>query len=130
MTIASETVNGFAGKVDNGNPAIPKEKYGNQRTFFGETNANHNINGCPCKVCGENHDIWSCAKFIQQSVPGRWNIAKQCQLCFRCLAEGHHGKSCKQSQQCGINCCQKLHHQMFNKCETTRPQMCKTEKNP
>ena len=128
MTIASETVNGFAGKVDNGNPAIPKEKYGNQRTFFGETNANHNINGCPCKVCGENHDIWSCAKFIQQSVPGRWNIAKQCQLCFRCLAEGHHGKSCKQSQHCGINCCQKLHHRMLHKCETTRPQLCKTEK--
>ena len=93
--------------------------------FFGETTASSRKQTLSCNVCGENenHCILSCSGFLQKSVPGRWNTAKQCRLCFRCLEVGHCGKFCPRSRQCGINGCQKLHHQLLHKLKTTRPQL-------
>ena len=125
MTIASETVNGFTVKTARDTSSNSAEKYGNQHSFFGETTASCRKQTLSCNVCGENenHCILSCSGFLQKSVPDRWNTAKQCRLCFRCLEVGHCGKFCPRSRQCGINGCQKLHHQLLHKLKTTRPQL-------
>ena len=52
--------------------------------------------------------------FKQESLSERWNIAKRFQLCYRCLAEGHHGKSCQRTRQCGKNGCHKVHHRLLH----------------
>lgn len=121
QTIASETVHGLTGKVANDSPANLITKYKNQRTFFGDTKDSRDMQKLPCKVCGRKHGVWNCTEFIQKSVPDRWDIAKQFQLCFRCLADGHHGKSCPRSRQCGQNDCKQLHHKLLHRPEVTRP---------
>ena len=123
LTIASETVHGLTGKMAYDTPATPAVEYRDQRTFFGDTSASRSVQKLSCKVCGKKHGVWSCADFIQKSVPDRWNIAKQFQLCFRCLAVGHHGKSCPRSRQCGLNECQQLHHTLLHKSESRLPQL-------
>ena len=37
------------------------------------------------------------------------------QLCYRCLAQGHQGKSCPQSRPCGQDGCIGLHHRLRHK---------------
>ena len=51
----------------------------------------------------------------------RWNFAKHNQLCFRCLAQGHQGKACPRSRQCGQDVCTDLHHRLLHKNGSTRP---------
>ena len=119
QTIASEMVHDLTGNLGNDSPAKPTAKYKHQRTFFGGTKDSRNVQKSSCKVCGEKHGVWNCAEFIKLNVTDRWNIAKQFQLCFRCLADWHHGKSCPRSQQSDQNDCQELHH----KPEANRPQI-------
>ena len=116
-------VHGLTGKMANYTPATPAVECRDQQTFFGDTSASRSVQKSICKVCGKKHGVWSCADFIQKSVPDRWNIAKQFQLCFRCLAVGHHGKSCPRSRQCGLNECQQLHHKLLHKSESRLPQL-------
>ena len=52
-----------------------------------------------------------------QKLADRWNVAKRLQPCYRCLAQGHQGKSCPQSQPCGQDGCVKLHHRLLHKPE-------------
>ena len=52
--------------------------------------------------------------FTQKDVSERWNLAKRFQLCYRCLAEGHHGKSCPRTRRCGKNGCHKVHHRLLH----------------
>ena len=59
--------------------------------------------------------------FWKKPVPERWNVAKEFQLCYRCLAEGHAGKSCPRSRPCGQNSCRELHHRLVHK-QRHRPQ--------
>ena len=115
MTIASETVHGFTGTMANNNQARPVPRYGNQRTFFGETEDLQNIQKLICRECGEQHGIWSCQIFTQRSVRDRWTVAKWLQLCFRCLGEGHQGKSCPRSRTCGLDGCTDMHHRLLHK---------------
>ena len=44
---------------------------------------------------------------------------KRFQLCYRCLAEGHHGKSCQRTRQCGKNGCHKVHHRLLHRHQDT-----------
>ena len=53
---------------------------------------------------------WTCAKFVEKSVSKRWDTAKHFNICFRCLGDGHRGKSCPRNLPCGKNGCKKLHH--------------------
>ena len=115
MTIASETVHGFTGTMANNNQARPVPRYGNQRTFFGETEDLQNIQKLICRECGEQHGIWSGQIFVQRSVRDRWAVAKWLQLCFRCLGEDHQGKSCPRSRTCGLNGCTGMHHRLLHK---------------
>ena len=85
-----------------------------ERTFFIRTGACQPQPIQPCQVCKQKHRIWQCQVFKWEGVSERWNIAKRFQLCYRCLAEGHHGKSCQRTRQCGKNGCHKVHHRLLH----------------
>ena len=85
-----------------------------ERTFFIGTGACQPQPIQPCQVCRQQHRIWQCKVFKQEGVSERWNIAKRFQLCYRCLAEGHHGKSCQRTRRCGKNGCHKVHHRLLH----------------
>ena len=115
QTIASETVRGLTGKlVNTSSSSIRPARYGNQQTFFGEIK-NSRKQKWLCQECGRQHGIWNCQDFLHKNVAERWNTAKRLQLCFRCLAEGHQGKLCPRSRQCGQGGCEELHHRLLHK---------------
>ena len=41
-------------------------------------------------------------------------MAKNNQLCFRCLASYHQGKDCLRSRECGVNGCKNTHHKLLH----------------
>ena len=45
----------------------------------------------------------------------RWDCAKQCKLCFRCLGDGHLGQYCNRTRICGIDNCKEVHHRLLHK---------------
>ena len=114
QTIASETINGLTGHTSNTHLTQSTPNVVGERTFFIRTGASAPQQIQPCKACKEQHRIWQCKVFMQKDVSERWNIAKRFQLCYRCLAEGHHGKSCPRSRRCGKNGCHKVHHRRLH----------------
>ena len=56
------------------------------------------------------------------NVSDRWKIARQCQLCYRCLADGHYGAACPRSRQCAQNGCRELHHRLLHKSDVLKSQ--------
>ena len=38
--------------------------------------------------------VWFCKQFYDKGVDGRWQIANERKLCFRCLASDHRAKDC------------------------------------
>ena len=111
QTIANETIHGFI--CTSADFHISKNE--EPRTFFGETLNTRSVQEkILCSLCGANHCIWKCQKYLQKSVPERWKFAKLLRLCYRCLAEGHLGNICPKSRQCGKNGCQKLHHRLLH----------------
>ena len=114
QTIAAETTRGLTGKfAETSTRHAPR--YGNQRTFFGETRDARKSQNIPCLECGKQHGIWNCTEFIKRSVADRWNAAKRLHLCYRCLAQGHQGKACPRSRPCGQDGCIDLHHRLLHK---------------
>ena len=120
QTIATEAVRGLSGKSTKP-PSRPMPRHGNQRTFFGEADSGRNSKRMPCLDCKKNHGVWNCPEFHRRKVADRWNFAKHIQLCFRCLAQGHQGKACPRSRQCGQDGCTDLHHRLLHKNGSTRP---------
>ena len=121
QTMATEAVRGLSGKSARP-PSRPTHRQGNQRTFFGEATSGHNSSKkVPCLDCGKNHGIWKCSEFSRRTVADRWNFAKHNKLCFRCLAQGHQGKDCPRSRQCGQDGCTDFHHRLLHKNGSTRP---------
>ena len=111
LTIANETIHGFICT----SAGIHIKKNEEPRTFCGETMKIRSVQEkILCSLCGANHCIWKCRKYLQKSAPERWKFAKLLRLCYRCLAEGHLGNVCPKSRQCGLNCCQKLHHRLLH----------------
>ena len=92
----------------------PRQGQRNTRTFFGDSRHNRTKKTQCCQACGADHQIWTCQVFKQKSISDKWDIAKRCQLCFRCLAEGHPGRKCPRSRQCGQNGCKALHHRLLH----------------
>ena len=84
--MAAETVHGLSGKLTNDASLPAVARCRKQRTFFGDTKDNRNMQTLPSKVCGKQQGVWNCTEFTQKSVPDRWNIIKQNKLCYRCLA--------------------------------------------
>ena len=97
-------------------------KYDEPGTFFVEARVKRSLQKqILCSLCVANHYIWQCKKYLQKSVHERWNFDKQFRLCYWCLAEGHLGKLCPKSRQCGLNGCQKLHHWLLHKTDNLSP---------
>ena len=110
QTIASETINGLTGHTCTSNTHLTQSTPNviGRRTFFIRTGASAPQQKQPCQACKEQHRIWQCKVFTQKDVLEHWNIAKRFQLCYRCLAEGHHGQSCPRTRRCGKNGCHKV----------------------
>ena len=69
----------------------------------------------PCACCGSpHHGIWSCEDFQRKRCDARWQLAKDKQLCFRCLAGDLQGKACIKSQMCLIDGCRAKHHRFLH----------------
>ena len=128
QTIATEAVRGVSGKATKP-PYRSTPRQGNQRTFFSEADYVRNSKKMPCLDCGKNHGIWNCPEFNRRKVADRWNFAKHNQLCFRCLAQGHQGKACPRSRQCGQDGCTDLHHRLLHINGYTRPAPVNLEKS-
>ena len=68
-----------------------------------------------CACCDKfGHGVWSCDKFKRESVRQRWILAKEKQLCFRCLSNRHQGKDCPRTQSCGLDGCKNNHHRLLH----------------
>ena len=92
--------------------------YENPQTFFIDQAAVPTCRSAeydPCPVCEGLHYVWNCRNFIENSISNSWKIAKRFKLCFRCLTEGHLGKSCQRSSQCRQNGCLELHHRSLHR---------------
>ena len=88
QTIANETIHGFTYPSVDIQTKRHTSKYDELRTFFGETGAILSLQKqILCRLCGANHCIWQCQKYLRKSVPGRWNFANQFLLCYRCLMD-------------------------------------------
>ena len=114
QTIASETVHGLTSRAGSNlsTPSTPNSA--EQRTFFINQRISHPLLIQSCQLCKEQHRIWECQAFLHKEVSERWNIAKRFQLCYRCLAEGHEGKSCRKTRRCGKDGCHKKHHRLLH----------------
>ena len=122
QTNANETIHGFTGTSADIKTNRYISNYDESRTFFGETGAIRSLQKqILCRLCRANHCIWECQKYLQKSVPERWNFAKQFRLCYQCLMEGHLGKLCPKSRQRRLNICQKLHHPLLHKTDNLSP---------
>ena len=88
------------------------------RSYFGDKSGKGK-----CSLCTRNHPLKKCEALKKQSVDGRWQTVKRFGLCFRCLADNHHGKSCPLSKQCGINGCKGTHQNPlhYDKAPTAQP---------
>ena len=64
QTIASETVHGLSGKVENETTAPTEARNRYQRTFFGDKKGNRDVKKLLCKVCGSSYGAWNCATFV------------------------------------------------------------------
>lgn len=68
----------------------PNHSKSNVSTFFSA-----------CPHCKENHKLYSCKKFLSQSIASRVDIVRQLRLCQNCLRGNHNTKDCN-SQGCKI----------------------------
>ena len=63
-----------------------------------------------CPICQEHHLVIDCKKWIEAKVEDRWKIAKDKQLCFRCLRSNHRGSECRSNNKCSAEGCTSTHH--------------------
>ncbi|KAL0869900.1 hypothetical protein ABMA27_006100 [Loxostege sticticalis] len=47
-----------------------------------------------CPICNEQHTIVNCSKMKKADSKGRWDLAKQHRLCYRCLRDWSKGHKC------------------------------------
>ena len=119
--IASEKVRGVMGKLSDA-PTRSTPRRDSQRTFFGEAKGDRKSQISRCLVCEKQHGVWVCPEFIQKSIQGRWSTAKRLQMCYRCLAQGHLGKSCPRGRICGQDGCTDNHHKLLHRPGPEKPQ--------
>ncbi|KAL0832347.1 hypothetical protein ABMA28_001780 [Loxostege sticticalis] len=66
-----------------------------------------------CPICKENHSIVNCKKLKKADSKGRWDLAKQHRLCYRCLRDWSKGHKCP-GKPCQIRGCEKTHHPLLH----------------
>ena len=60
-----------------------------------------------CPVCGDRHKAAKCNIFCGMSLSDRRSAIRDKNMCFGCLARGHHSKECKNRHVCAV--CSKRH---------------------
>ena len=109
---ATEIKNGISVEDRNEPPRDGKHNFRRRsRSYLGDKSGKGNQKCC---LCVGSHPVMKCEAFKKQSVDGRWQTVKRFGLCFRCLADNHHGKSCPRSKQCGINGCKRTHQNLLH----------------
>ncbi|KAL0832765.1 hypothetical protein ABMA28_000932 [Loxostege sticticalis] len=66
-----------------------------------------------CPICKEQHVIVNCKKMKKADSKGRWDLAKQHRLCYRCLRDWSKGHKCP-GKPCQIRGCEKTHHPLLH----------------
>ncbi|KRZ58650.1 hypothetical protein T02_12865 [Trichinella nativa] len=74
--------------------------------------------GCP--FCSGGHKAEACEKFQQADLPGRRDMARTKEVCFRCLETGHMAKGCREGRPCGVDGCRQRHHRLLHPSSTTK----------
>ncbi|XP_043263916.1 uncharacterized protein LOC122404087, partial [Colletes gigas] len=57
-----------------------------------------------CPICGQNHAIYTCSKFLQTNEKGRFELARKAKLCLNCLKNNH------QTSKCYLSGCKKCNY--------------------
>lgn len=65
-----------------------------------------------CRMCSEDHSIFSCAKMIELSVPARLQWALDSRVCLNCFRPNHPTEKCGSGNRCRV--CHKLHHTLIH----------------
>ena len=74
-----------------------------------------------CSGCEKSgHAISQCRKLSQMELDARWKLVKEKKLCFCCLKPSHSVRACKGRKQCGIDECQRFHHQLLHSTEVPK----------
>ncbi|KAL0880723.1 hypothetical protein ABMA27_001938 [Loxostege sticticalis] len=66
-----------------------------------------------CPICKEKHSIVNCKEMKKADSKGRWDLAKQHRLCYRCLRDWSKGHKCP-GKPCRIRGCEKTHHPLLH----------------
>ena len=69
-----------------------------------------------CAQCGDaNHDIASCGVFAGSQMSDRLDIVRRCELCLRCLRQGHKVRQCPDNAACTAAAdCEGRHHPLLH----------------
>ncbi|XP_074645870.1 uncharacterized protein LOC141902130 [Tubulanus polymorphus] len=73
-----------------------------------------------CIKCEQSHRLFECPAFKAMSVDNRWQFAKENQLCFRCLKQGHSGKICRFTRRCYVDGCKSNHNSLLHDRSTSK----------
>ena len=63
----------------------------------------------PCVVCAQPHRLYNCDTFKRIRPNERFNVARQCKLCFNCLLPGHCSNACRKPSVCPVPGCGRKH---------------------
>ncbi|CAK9834523.1 hypothetical protein ANTRET_LOCUS11040 [Anthophora retusa] len=79
----------------------------------------HVQNQCP--ICGQNHAIYTCSKFLETNARERFELARKAKLCLNCLRNNHQTHKCYLK---GCKKCNQKHNTLlhFNETNNTRIQ--------
>lgn len=67
-----------------------------------------------CAFCGEGHHVYDCDAFRKLPAANRLREVRKRPLCYCCLSAGHLVPSCEKKKPCGLEGCERRHHQMLH----------------
>ena len=110
----SESDRGFQEKTVEPEERYPTRRHLDSRRGRSYVLTERNQRERACKACSGKHPIWKCEIFGGWTAQRRWDFAKKCGLCFRCLREDHFGKTCSRDRGCTAEGCKKRHHSLLH----------------
>lgn len=75
-----------------------------------------------CRVCSNDHSMFTCPKFVDMTVTARHQWAEDCGVCFNCLSPSHLVDKCTSSNRCKV--CHQPHHTLLHQASasSTKPE--------